>query len=276
MYCDLHTHSTYSDGTWTPTQIVAEAKKQNLIVALTDHNTVSGLPEFITAGKQYNHPIVPGIEMTTDWEGTELHLVGLFIPAKSMAGLSTFCQELRAKKEKSNQDMVERLRKASYEIDYEAIKRATPAGNINRAHIAAALLEKSYVTSVDEAFKKLLNESMGFYQPAPRLPLLTAIQTLRDLEILPILAHPLYNLSPESLRTLLPFAIKEGLRGMETFYSTYTEAQQQTAHEIAREFSLAESGGSDFHGKTKPSFFLGTGKGNLCIPEEIYRTLATL
>ncbi len=275
MYCDLHTHSTFSDGTWTPTQIVLEAKKQNLIVALTDHNTVDGLSEFMSAGKQYNHPVVPGVEITTEWEGHELHLVGLFIPQESMPALHNFLQAQQLRKEQSLRDMIQRLRDASYDIDYESIKNSTPNGNINRANIATALLEKQYVTSVTEAFNQLLEEKHGFYKPAPRLPLFEIIRMLRDLQALPVLAHPLKELSKDTLCTLLPLAIKEGLRGIETFHSDYTEEQIHLARQIAKQFELLESGGSDFHGKTKPDIQLGIGKGNLQIPEEIYHKLPT-
>jgi len=176
-------------------------------------------------------------------------------------------------KEASNKDLVERLNEAGYLIDYETVKKSVPEGNVNRAHIATALMEKGYVKSVREAFQTLLKEGAGFYVPPARLGFLDGIRLLREMKTIPILAHPLQELGEQELRQLLAEATEAGLIGMETQHSSYDEEKLALAAQVAGEFSLLESGGSDFHGIPKPDVFLGTGKGNLSISGQVYENL---
>jgi predicted metal-dependent phosphoesterase TrpH len=136
-------------------------------------------------------------------------------------------------------------------------------------------LEKGYVPSVDYAFKTVLNEKNGLYVPPARMNIIDAIRFLVGIDALPVLAHPLVDLSEEELRMLLPEAIKAGLVGIETMHSKYSESDLYKAEQIAKEFNLLQSGGSDFHGEPKPDVFLGVGKGNLNIPFEFYSELLT-
>jgi len=273
MRCDLHTHSIYSDGSFSPKEIVAEAKRLGLTVALTDHNTVSGLSEFLEEAKQQGVTAVPGVEISTDYRGKELHLLGLFVETQYYDRLEQVMKKYHALKEASNKDLVERLNEAGYLIDYETVKKSVPEGNVNRAHIATALMEKGYVKSVREAFQTLLKEGAGFYVPPARLGFLDGIRLLREMKTIPILAHPLQELGEQELRQLLAEATEAGLIGMETQHSSYNEEKLALAAQVAGEFSLLESGGSDFHGIPKPDVFLGTGKGNLSISGQVYENL---
>lgn len=266
MHCDLHTHSLFSDGSCTPAQIIAQAKEAGLTVALTDHNTVAGLPEFMAEGSKQGVRAIPGIEFSTVCHGRELHLVGLFIAPEHYARLEDVAAEFQRKKAQSNEEMVRRLNAAGYEIDYHALLARSPNGNINRAHIAAALVEKGYVASVQEAFDKLLDENLPFYVPCERLQTTEAIRILREIKAVTILAHPLQDLSAQELRETLPELKGAGLMAMETHHSSYDDAAIALAAEIAGEFGLLPSGGSDFHGLAKPNIRLGVGKGNLRIP----------
>jgi len=273
MRCDLHTHSIYSDGSFSPKEIVAEAKRLGLTVALTDHNTVSGLAEFLEEAKRQGVTAVPGIEISTDYRGKELHLLGLFVETQYYDRLEQVMKKYHALKEASNKDLVERLNEAGYLIDYETVKKSVPEGNVNRAHIATALMEKGYVKSVREAFQTLLKEGAGFYVPPARLGFLDGIRLLREMKTIPILAHPLQELGEQELRQLLAEATEAGLIGMETQHSSYDEEKLALAAQVAGEFSLLESGGSDFHGIPKPDVFLGTGKGNLSVSGQVYENL---
>ena len=273
LRCDLHTHSVYSDGTYTPGEIVAEAKRLGLIVALTDHNTAAGLPEFMDAAQKLGVTAVPGVEVSTEYAGKELHLLGLFVLPEHYAAVERMVKEQHVLKEISNMELVERLNQAGYSIDYAKVKGRNPNGNANRAHVAAELLEQGYVASIREAFDTILSDRGGFYVPPSRLQLIDVIKELRRIGVLPVLAHPLQELSEQELRELLPHAIEVGLAGMETMHSSYTPEMISLAEKIAAEFSLLSSGGSDFHGSVKPDIFLGTGKGWLCIPSEIYSNL---
>ena len=143
-------------------------------------------------------------------------------------------------------------------------------GRINRAHIAAELVNKGYVSSIPEAFSKLLDEGCGIYVPPKRLALAEGIGFLRKIKAVPILAHPLKEIGDDKLRAMLPEMMEAGLIGIETMHSSYTEDKIKVSKEIALEFGLLESGGSDFHGSFKPGVELGVGKGNLDILDEIY------
>ena len=266
MYCDLHTHSLHSDGSSTPSQIIAQAKALNLTVALTDHNTVSGLPEFMAEAENQGVRAVPGIEFSTLWDKQELHLVGLFVAPEHYDSLEQVAREYHALKEASNIQLAERLNAAGYTMDYDEIRRRNPGGNINRAHIAVELLRLGYVSSVQEAFETLLGEEHGYYVPCRRLDIRDAIRLLRSIHAVPILAHPLKDLSEQALRQALPELIDAGLVAMETHHSSYDDETISLATQIAGEFGLLPSGGSDFHGQAKPDIRLGVGKGNLRIP----------
>ena len=273
LRCDLHTHSVFSDGTYTPGELVAQAKRLGLIVALTDHNTVAGLPDFMDAARTLGVTAVPGVEFSTEHKGKELHLLGLFVFPEHYAAVERMVKEQHVLKEISNMELVERLNQAGYLIDYAKVKGRNPNGNANRAHVAAELLEQGYVTSVPEAFDTVLSDHGGFYVPPSRLQLMDVIKELRRIGVLPVLAHPLQELTQAELRALLPSAIEAGLIGMETMHSSYTPETISLAEAIAQEHHLLSSGGSDFHGSVKPEISLGTGRGWLCVPEKIYLQL---
>lgn len=272
--CDLHTHSVYSDGTWTPGQIVAEAERLGLCaVALTDHNTVAGLPEFLDAARGLRVEPVPGIEFSTDWQGTELHIVALFVRPEHYASITALLEETQRRKDVSNQALVEALNRAGYRLDYGRIKAMHPNGQINRAHIGAELTRLGYTGSVQDAFKRLLSPKRGYYQPPERMTAYDCIRFIKSIGAVAVLAHPLLTLSEAALREFLPNAVESGLDAMETCYVTYDPDTEALAKRVAAEFGLLESGGSDFHADNKPGILLGTGKGTLSVPHELLESL---
>ena len=271
QHCDLHTHSRYSDGTCTPGEIIAKAEVLRLsAVALTDHNTVAGIPEFLSSAQGKSVEAVPGVELSTNYGETELHIVGLFLPPENLGSVTELTETFNRKKEDSNRLLIHNLRQAGYILDYEEIRQSHPEGTVNRAVIASALLEKGYTGSVGEAFQGLLSKRSGFYLPPERLSSFEAIRFLRNIHAVPVLAHPFLNLkTEESLRTFLTEAVPCGLAAMETMYPSFSPEATALARQIAREFNLQESGGSDFHGDTKPHIALGTGKGSLAVPSSV-------
>ena len=272
--CDLHTHSVYSDGTFTPAELIAGAKQAGLAaVALTDHNTVAGLPYFVAAAEDSGVEAVPGVEFSTDYGDVELHILALFVKPEHYAPITDLMDDMLRRKEESNQSLVEALNRAGYALDYEKIKAKTPNGQINRAHIAAELTALGYTESIQAAFKQLLSPKRGYYQPPARISSYEAIQFIKSLGCVAVLAHPFLNLDEAGLRAFLPEAVECGLDGMETVYSKYTPEQTALAMSIAAEFGLKYSGGSDFHGENKPDIALGTGRGDLQIPAKWLETL---
>lgn len=275
QYCDLHTHSHFSDGTCSPAEIIHMAVSMGLsAVALTDHNTAAGLADFLAAAEGKTIEAIPGVEISTQYGEKELHILGLFLPPEKFDAVTAFLDGFNEKKEESNRNLIQALNRAGYALDYEALRQSHPQGTLNRATIAAALLEKGYVESVSEAFKTLLSKKSGYYIPPERLGAFEAIRFLRDLGAVPVLAHPFLNLKTEpELRAFLQEAVPHGLAAMETMYSSFPPEITALAQGIAREFGLKESGGSDFHGQTKPHIRLGTGKGDLAVPAEFAEQL---
>ena len=272
--CDLHTHSAYSDGTWMPNELIAEAEKIGLsAIALTDHNTVAGLPAFFEAAKGKNVEAIGGVELSTDFEDVELHIVGLFIKEEHFDAIETLVAELKKRKEESNLLLVSALNNAGYEIDYDAIKAGTPKQHINRAHFASALLEKGYVSSIKEAFDTLLSKTGGYYTQPKRLDVFETIAFLKKIGCAAVLAHPFQELDEEGVRRFLTQAKPIGLDGMETEYAKYSEETVKKAKEIAKEFGIKESGGSDFHGERRKGTYIGVGEGNLRISVDFVKEL---
>ncbi len=268
-YCDLHTHSYFSDGTYSPARLVRRAEEIGLgAIALCDHNTVAGLPEFMEAGRGSPVQTVPGIEFSTDYQGRELHIAALLVQPQYYEAITEKMEEGRKAKEQSNRELVCALARAGYPVDYDRI-RESAKGRINRAHIAAALTQAGYTASVQEAFQTLLSPKHGFYHP-PKLPdALEIIRYIRKIGAVSVFAHPFLSLkTPQRVRAFLQEAVAAGLDAMEVYYSKFDEEQTQAANRLAEEFGLLMSGGSDFHGENKPDIQLGWGRGALKIPME--------
>lgn len=267
--CDLHVHSFFSDGTYSPEEIIDSAIDAGLsAVALCDHNTVDGLSDFLSAAEGKDITAIAGAEFSVDYNGRELHMLGLFIPRESFGSISDMMRELHKRKEESNIHLIESLNRAGYDISFAEIKATTPRGKFNRAHIAAALTRKGYTRSVKQAFDTLLSPAAGHYQE-PKLPnIWEMLDFIREIGAVSVLAHPFLNLNENELDLFLPEAKKRGLIGMECLYSTYSEETTACAFKLADKYELLYSGGSDFHGDGKPDISIGSGKGNLKIPLE--------
>ena len=271
--CDLHSHSLFSDGTSTPEELVRLAEELGIsALALTDHNTSQGLPAFMEAGRHSDVITIPGCEFTTEWHKKEIHIVGLFFRREYWQEIEDFLELTHIAKINSNNILIKNLNKAGYEVTYDECAALTD-GDINRAHIARILMKKGYVKSVAEAFDTLLKPEHGFYVPAKRITSIAAIRFIKTYKATAIMAHPLLNLTPEEMEEFLPEAKKAGLDAIETRYTEFTEGMTNTAIRLAEKFGLKQSGGSDFHGKTKPGISLGSGRGNLFVPYAFYESM---
>lgn len=274
--CDLHTHSVYSDGTFTPAELIDGAIDAGLsAIAMTDHNTVSGLNEFIAAGEGKPIELVPGVEFTTAYNGIELHILGLFITPETHYTINSYIDKAATLKEESNYRLVKRLQEHGYDITYVEILENSK-GHVNRANIAAELVKKGYIESIDWAFKNILHKDYGLYEPPERLSSIDTIRFIREIGAVAVWAHPYFHMTFDQAEEFLPRAVAAGLQGMETIYSTYDDATTEKAKEVCRRFGICESGGSDFHGANKPKISLGKGFGNLQIPYDFYERLKSL
>jgi predicted metal-dependent phosphoesterase TrpH len=272
-FCDLHTHSTFSDGTCTPEELIQKAQQLQLsAVVLCDHNTVAGLPDFMAAGENSTVEAVPAVEFSTQYGETELHILGLYIRPEKYAAVTELLEELLRAKERSNIALIQKLATAGIALDYEKIK-AHSGNYVNRAVIGAEMVRLGYVASVPDAFKQYLSESRGFYVPPRRLDSYEAIRFIKSIGAVAVLAHPFLNLDETGLRKFLPEAIEAGLDGMEVYYSKYSPEETALAESMAKEFKLLPSGGSDYHGDNKPGIELGVGRGDLQIPDRWLKAL---
>ena len=270
-HCDLHTHSCFSDGTLTPSQLIKLAEETGLAaVALCDHNTVAGLPEFVEAAQGRAVEAVPGIEFSTEYRGTELHILGLFLREKHYEAVNTLLSEAMERKKQSNVALIQKLAEQGLPVHYEAIE-AEAGGTVNRAVIGAYLLRHGFCNSMEEAFDRWLNLERGLYVPPKRPDAYETIRFLKSIGAVAVLAHPFLNLDEMRLRGFLDQA--EGLDGIEVYYSKFSREQIALLEQIAAEYRLVCSGGSDFHGSNKPKLRMGTGYGDLEVPIQVLEEL---
>ena len=272
---DLHVHSSCSDGTLSPRELVDYATEKNLAAfALTDHDTVDGLDEAIQyaaglSAEQGNIEVIPGIELSTEYQGADIHVVGLYIDHNNR-DFQGKLREFVDSRTTRNQKMCGLLTQAGVPVTYEELQAAYPDAVITRAHYAGYMLEKGYVKSRQEAFDRYVGDHAPCYIPREKITPAQAVQLILQAGGAPVLAHPiLYHMSDERLDTLVQELKEAGLMGIEAVYSTYTAADERRIRALAEKYGLFISGGSDFHGANKPGLDLGTGYGRLFVPEEL-------
>lgn len=280
-YVDLHVHSTESDGTFTPKELVAAAKEAGLgAFALTDHDTTAGIAAASEAAKKAGITLVPGVELSTEYsipstekETREIHVVGLFIDPEHPK-LAAKTKEFRDCRDNRNVVMVEALQKAGFSITMEELYAENPDCVITRANIARFLFSHGQLSSVQEAFDKYIGEGCPCYVGRFKITPMEAAALIHEAGGIVILAHPmLYHMTPGQLQQLIDDMKTVGLDGIEALYSTYTPEEEALVKELAAKNHLLISGGSDFHGTTKPAIRLGVGKGNLRIPASVLDVL---
>lgn len=268
---DLHVHSLRSDGSLTPSELVDLGLSKNLrAFALTDHDTTDGIDEAVEYAKGKDIEVIPGIELSTEYMGKDVHIVGLYINHKSNAFLNHI-KTFRDSREERNEKMCNKLREeAGIDITYEALKASDPAAVITRSHYARFLLEHGYISSLPEAFDRYIGDHCKYFVPREKITPNDAIKLILASEGIPVLAHPiLYGLGKNELEKLV-FSLKsDGLVGIEAIYSTYTTGEERRIRELAQKYELKISGGSDFHGKAKPKLEMGSGYGSLFVPETV-------
>lgn len=272
---DLHVHSTESDGTFTPEELITAAKEAGLsAIALTDHDTCSGVDKALKAAEKTDIELIPGIELSTsytlpDGKEKEIHVVGLFIDTNNKALLDKTA-EFRACRDGRNEKMVEALQREGFSITMEALVAENPDCVITRANIARFLVDHGCIKSVSEAFDKYIGDGCRCYVDRFKVTPMEAVSLIKGAGGIAVLAHPLlYHLSSVNLQKLIDDMKEAGLDGIEALYSTYTTGDEQLVKKIAHENGLLISGGSDFHGTNKPTIHLGTGKGSLYIPYSV-------
>ena len=274
-WIDLHVHTLASDGSDTPADVVRMASELGLrAVAVTDHDTFAGLPEAIEAGARYGVEVVPGVELSTIYDGVEVHVLGYYMDA-GHPRLRAMMARATAERNARNETMVQRLHDAGYPVTMDALHAEFPGQTmLGRPHISEYLMRRGYVASVQDGMKNLLGRGKPFYVARYNIPLEESVETLRAAGGLPVVAHLFkYRYTPEQLTAMVDAAAAAGAVGLEAMYTNYTPAQEQAVRVLAAERGLLCTGGTDYHGARKPDIALGRGFGNLRVPYALLEKL---
>ena len=269
---DLHVHTTASDGTFTPAQVVELARSTGLAaVAITDHDTVSGVTEAAKRGAELGVEVVPGIEISTKYGGA-VHILGYYIDMESPA-LKHILDWIVEDRDSRGRRMAELMAADGLPVDYDAMK-ARFGEVIGRPHFARVLVELGLAEDVQDAFARYVEKGQKYYVGRTILPIERAIGLISEAGGVPVLAHPFqYKRDDAGLRELIEYCIAHGLRGMECLYTGYSAEQCAYLSALADEYGLLKTGGSDFHGANKPHILLGRGLGKLSVPYELLEEL---
>jgi len=270
---DLHTHSTYSDGTFSVKELIDRAHEKGLAaIALTDHDTVDGVDEAIeyAASKYPDLEVVPGVELSTEGEGREVHIVGLYIDNHDdefVNGLKDFIDSRTTRNKKMCKKLTE---EAGIPISYEELTKEFPDTVITRAHYAKFMVDRGYVNSRAEVFDRYIGDHCPYYVGREKITPEDAIRSILKAKGVPVFAHPiLCRFGDDRLDAFVGKLKEAGLVGIEAIYSTYELRDERQIKELAKKYDLLISGGSDFHGANKPDIDLGTGCGKLFVPEDL-------
>jgi len=272
---DLHVHSTASDGTFFPSDIVRMAETLDLAaIALTDHDTVDGIEEFLTAAKQSKVEVVPGVEIASSWNCKEIHILGLWIDHANLE-LGKLLKKIRENREKRNYEILEKLNKSGFDITLEEIKNKAGGEVIGRPHIASLLVKKKYFKTVKDVFGSCLGRGAQNYVPRILPEIGEAIPVIHNAGGIAVWAHPMHRNKSnyKNIKSDIIHFMSLGLDGIEAYYPEYSEKQHKILLKYAAELNLQITGGTDFHGEILPGISMATGRGNLSIPEMVYTEL---
>jgi predicted metal-dependent phosphoesterase TrpH len=271
---DLHLHTNHSDGSLRPSDVLALAKQAHVTaLAITDHDITSGIPEAMAAGQELGIEVIPGVEVSSFDGRSELHILGYYVECAN-ASFSSRLAALRASRHRRNPLIIERLRAAGLDVTYDEVRALAKTEAVGRPHIAQLLMQKKYVSSAKEAFDRYLAEGKTAYV-ARELPTpAEAIRWIREAKGVAVLAHPTWvKDTGDGLRSCVTALKEAGLGGVEVHYSTHSRSQTAGYLELAQRLGLLVTGGSDFHGITKPEVEVGYGRGDLKVNPSLLEPL---
>lgn len=272
---DLHVHTTASDGTLTPTEVVAYAKSKNLqAIAITDHDTIDGIKEAIAAAERMNFKIIPGVEISVDYKGKEMHILGYLMDIDSEV-LKESLEQLQQYRRERNPKIIRKLQEAGLKITLEEVGAEAGGTVIGRPHFAAVIVKKGFVRDKQEAFDKYLANGKPGYVKKERLTPREGIELILAAGGIPVLAHPKYlqDQGYAQLDSLLEQLKGYGLKGVEVLYTSHEPDEVKNYLRLANKHGLLITGGTDFHGANKPEIDLGEGTGRLRVPYILVRKM---
>lgn len=276
---DLHTHSTASDGTMTPAELVRYAAEKRLrAFALTDHDCIDGVREATAEGERLGIEIIPAIEISAEYSEGTMHILGFFVDIQR-EGLLNQLKRLQQARAERNPQIVQKLQEQGLDITMEEVVGASGGGLVGRPHFAKVLVQKRHVSGMSEAFERYLKKGAPAYVEKFRFSPKESIAMIHEAGGVAVLAHPFTlrknfsDVNEDYLDSLLPILSADGLDGMEVLYGTYSSEQTNLYRRLADKHHLLPSGGSDYHGTHKPTIDLGVGQGRLQIPYELIEAL---
>lgn len=268
---DLHTHTNESDGSYSPFELVDAAVAVGLeALAISDHDTLEGYDRALPRAREKSLDLVCGIELSTKFHGKTVHLLGYFLEDRPADGFRDWLSEMQATRRDRNLRMADRLRTLGIDVTIEEVE-SRGRSLAGRPHFARLMLEKGYVSSIQQAFDEYLDESAKGYVDRHEPELSAAIQRINAAGGISSIAHPvrLGYRDPQKLRTVVGEMRAAGLTALEAYHSDHRPPDVEQYLGLAREFGLGVTGGSDFHGAAKPNVQLGVGAGNLSIPRSV-------
>ena len=268
---DLHVHSNHSDGSLRPSELVSMAKESSLCAfALTDHDTVSGINEAVQEGKKQGVKVIPGIEISAEYKGMDIHILGLNIDYKNTEFINKI-KEYADRRILRNKQMLQKMQELGFDITEDNVKKRLGDVNvITRAHYAIMFTEAGYTKDNNEAFTKYLDPGCPCYISRVKVPVTDAVKLIISAGGKPVIAHPvLYKLNDSELDELISLLKSAGLMGIEAIYSKNKEGDEQKLRLLAEKYKLFITGGSDFHGDAKPGLKMGSGYDNLSIDSSL-------
>ncbi len=267
-HVDLHLHSTASDGVFTPSEVVRLSLERELaVIALTDHDTLSGVAEAQRAARATGLEVVPGVEVNAEGEWGDVHFLGYFVDP-DRGPLCAMLRDIREARVARARAMVERLREMGMALDWAEVQTLATGDSVGRPHVARALARRGYVHTVPEAFDRFIGNDGPAYVPRPRLTPPEVIQAILDSGGVPVIAHPAHT-GPAVVARIPEFA-GYGLQGVEVYYPLHPPETVERLLGLCREHGLLATGGSDFHGLGIKE---GTQLGSVYVPCECVERL---
>ena len=272
-YVDLHIHSTASDGSMNPKDIIKYAKARNLsAISITDHDTVDGIGEALFEAQKEGVEFIPGVEISVDYSG-EMHILGYFSHSNYI-NIKPTLDKLRKCRVERTPQIIDKLKELGIDIEMDEVLKEALGKIVGRPHIAKVLINKGYVASSEQAFSKYLSSGKTAYVKKERLSPKEGIECILRAGGVPILAHPKYLCSSlHDLDLELSRLSKFGLMGMEVYYTDHSKVEVGNYLRLAIKHSMLATGGSDFHGEFKPSIEMGIGRGGLKVPYIVFEKL---
>ena len=267
---DLHCHSTFSDGSLPPEQLVEDAVKIGLTaLALTDHDTTAGVPRFLAAGEGKPIRLVPGVELSVDCSSGVMHMLGYWMDLENPE-LIRQMEWIRDGRTMRNRAMLEKLNALGLTMTWDEVAAFAGEDVVGRPHFAQVMLQKGYAKDKNEAFDKWLGDGKPGYADRPRLTAEVAVALIRQAGGVAVLAHPFtLRVSKDAMASLFIELAAAGLAGVECYYSEHSADLTKEYLAMAKQANLVPTGGSDFHGEVSPGIHLGVGFGGLCVPDEV-------